>query len=294
MPEEFCLESTALEIESRAWIKGGTSGLLARDPFEHGLIHFHTNMLSDPNGSRQSVTLHRCNTTNNLFLPLPKARKAAGDGSKCSVCVTPMDAKDLEYKADGLTQFMKGDKWFDNLDKYLSDHPVSTVNAPHAPGGILDTPLSDGFPDAPSSDATLFHSDGELGSDDSGTETLLGEIQDSSDSLDLVALQGKAAAEIVNMLQICGQLFIGQRSKEFVLGIDRYVIRICLGLEAHAFWLPTNDYHTIMAGKPVPRGKKGVAFPIPLELVDGPAKDAMITIQMAFIRPDWTLVFVDH
>lgn len=125
----------------------------------------------------------------------------------------------LECKADGLAQFMKGDKWFDNLDEYLSDHPVSTVDASHAPGDIFDIPLSDGFPDALSSDATLFHSD-ELGSDDSGTETLLGETQDSSDSLDLVALQGKPAAEIVNMLQIRGQLFIGQRSKEFVLGID--------------------------------------------------------------------------
>lgn len=58
--------------------------------------------------------------------------------------------------------------------------------------------------------------------------------------------------------------------------------------------MPTEDYHTIVAGTPVPRGKKSLAFPIPLDLIDGPAKDAMITIQMAFIRPDWTLVFVDH
>lgn len=115
---------------------------------------------------------------------------------------------------------MDGAKWFDNLNEYLSDLPVSGFDAAHAPGGILDEPLSDGFPDAPSSDATLFDSDGELGSDDSGTETLLGQIQESSDSLDLAALQGKPAADIVNMLEIRGQLFMGQRSKEFVLGID--------------------------------------------------------------------------
>lgn len=58
--------------------------------------------------------------------------------------------------------------------------------------------------------------------------------------------------------------------------------------------MPTEYYHTIASAKPVPRGKKGLAFPIPSKLVNGPGKDTVITIQMAFICPDWTLVFADH
>jgi hypothetical protein len=43
------------------------------------------------------------------------------------------------------------------------------------------------------------------------------------------------------------------------------------------------------------RGKKSHAFRIPSHLFDGPpGVDGQISIQLAFIRPDWTLIFADH
>lgn len=77
----------------------------------------------------------------------------------------------MQHKSDGLTQCMRSD----DLDAYLSDHPVSpspTFDAAPAPGVILDESLSN--------------------------------------SIDLSSLQGKAAADIINLLNIRGQLFVGQ------------------------------------------------------------------------------------
>ncbi|KAJ7323306.1 hypothetical protein DFH08DRAFT_969375 [Mycena albidolilacea] len=54
-------------------------------------------------------------------------------------------------------------------------------------------------------------------------------------------------------------------------------------------------YNDITAQEPVRRGDKSFAFPIPPEHISGPLKtNRLISIQAAFIRPDFTLVFVDH
>lgn len=58
--------------------------------------------------------------------------------------------------------------------------------------------------------------------------------------------------------------------------------------------MPTEWYHRIVSAEPVTRGTKSFAFEVPEEYIDGPAKDVLISIQAAFIRPKWTLVFVDH
>lgn len=66
-------------------------------------------------------------------------------------------------------------------------------------------------------------------------------------------------------------------------------------MEAHAFWLKTVDYDEIVASKMHQRGKKTVCWHIPAALFKGPPDaTGCITIQMAFRRPDWTLIFADH
>jgi hypothetical protein len=43
------------------------------------------------------------------------------------------------------------------------------------------------------------------------------------------------------------------------------------------------------------RGEKSKAFSIPPKHYSGPAgSQGQVSIQAAFIRPDWTLIFVDH
>lgn len=58
--------------------------------------------------------------------------------------------------------------------------------------------------------------------------------------------------------------------------------------------MPTAMYQTIVGGGTVQRGVKGKAFPIPKALHEGPNDSVVVSIQMAFSRPDWTLIFADH
>ncbi|KAJ6491240.1 hypothetical protein DFH09DRAFT_1291076 [Mycena vulgaris] len=111
-------------------------------------------------------------------------------------------------------------------------------------------------------------------------------------------------AEYVNSLNIVGRLYTKARGKELLIAIcnkstaENFIFRIAFGLEAHCFWLPTRWYTTITSQMPVKRGEKSRAFPIPSEYIldsDAPSKEGhIISIQAAFIRPKWTLVFVDH
>ena len=66
-------------------------------------------------------------------------------------------------------------------------------------------------------------------------------------------------------------------------------------MEAHSFWIPTDVYLKITNSSPIQRGKKSKTFLIPEELYDGPPDSiGQISIQAAFICPDWTLIFADH
>ncbi|KAJ7180197.1 hypothetical protein C8R43DRAFT_941880 [Mycena crocata] len=107
-------------------------------------------------------------------------------------------------------------------------------------------------------------------------------------------------AEYVNKLKIRGRISALARGKELLVAIcnpetaKNFLFRVTFSLEAHCFWIPTNWYRHITACPLVSRGEKSWAFPIPDDYVDGPLSDRIISIQAAFIRPDWTLIFVDH
>lgn len=77
--------------------------------------------------------------------------------------------------------------------------------------------------------------------------------------------------------------------------IFQYIIRVGYALEAHSFWIPTEVYLKITTSPPVQRGKKSKTFLIPEDLYDGPPNSlGQVSIQAAFISPEWTLIFVDH
>ncbi|KAF9548078.1 hypothetical protein CPC08DRAFT_769318 [Agrocybe pediades] len=102
--------------------------------------------------------------------------------------------------------------------------------------------------------------------------------------------------DIANRLEISGPLYSAVRGKELTIGIGSYLIRICFGLEGHCFWMPTAMYKEIVSRGTVNRGAKSQAFVVPEEFSAGPkgGKAPLVSIQAAFIKPDMTLVFVDH
>ncbi|KAJ7736565.1 hypothetical protein DFH07DRAFT_966800 [Mycena maculata] len=101
-------------------------------------------------------------------------------------------------------------------------------------------------------------------------------------------------AEYINNLKITGRLHAKARGKERLFAICNSTIRtnVCITFICcviHFSW-----YYTIVSRPMVPRGELGQAFSIPDEYIDGPLWDRVISIQAALIRPNWTLVFVDH
>ncbi|KAJ7631609.1 hypothetical protein DFH06DRAFT_1337586 [Mycena polygramma] len=109
-----------------------------------------------------------------------------------------------------------------------------------------------------------------------------------------------SAADYVNSLKITGRIRAKARGKELVVAIcnaeegRNFVFRVGYYLEGHCFWMPTEWYRRIVSEPPIHRGEKSYAYPIPPEYIDGPSGARMISIQAAFIKPKYTLVFVDH
>ncbi|KAF8190357.1 hypothetical protein K438DRAFT_2018693 [Mycena galopus ATCC 62051] len=107
-------------------------------------------------------------------------------------------------------------------------------------------------------------------------------------------------ADFVNHLNIRGRISAKARGKELVITIcnkntgKNFVFRIGFGLEGHCFWIPTEQYRRIVSEPTVLRGTKSQAYVIPDEYIDGPAKQRLLSLQAAFIRPEYTLLFVDH
>lgn len=108
MPEYCCCGLANKDIGSKAGVEGKTSGLPAQHSDEYGApfclslslapchnikpgrVVLHPKLLANPNGSRQSVTLHYCTPNDPIFLPLPKPRKAGKweiEGH-CNSCAT--------------------------------------------------------------------------------------------------------------------------------------------------------------------------------------------------------------
>jgi len=60
-------------------------------------------------------------------------------------------------------------------------------------------------------------------------------------------------------------------------------------------WIPTDQYKDITSKDPVKCGEKSFAFVVPPEYCDSPKGiPVKASIQAAFMRPDWTLLFLDH
>ncbi|KAJ8088642.1 hypothetical protein PM082_013885 [Marasmius tenuissimus] len=103
-----------------------------------------------------------------------------------------------------------------------------------------------------------------------------------------------SVAEIFNNLDAKGRLYCATRGKEMVVGFGQFIVRVHFALEGHCFWMPTTQYNVITSKAPVTRGSKSMAYRVPLEFVYGPGGECRLSIQAAFIRPDWTLLFCDH
>lgn len=72
-------------------------------------------------------------------------------------------------------------------------------------------------------------------------------------------------------------------------------IRVNFTLEGHCLWIPTEQYQKITSKPPVQRGQKSFAYEVPSQYCHGPgAGQVHVSIQAAFIRPEWTLIFIDH
>ncbi|KAJ7801804.1 hypothetical protein B0H14DRAFT_3782432 [Mycena olivaceomarginata] len=116
------------------------------------------------------------------------------------------------------------------------------------------------------------------------------------------AVPSTPAAEFVNSLNINGCLTAKARGKELIIAIcnattgANILFRVGYYMEGHCFWMPTKVYKDIISQTPVLRGEKSFSYPIPAKYIDGPKLETnrVISIQAAFIRPDYTLVFADH
>ncbi|KAJ7439756.1 hypothetical protein FB451DRAFT_1377796, partial [Mycena latifolia] len=113
------------------------------------------------------------------------------------------------------------------------------------------------------------------------------------------ALWPHCSSHSVNAVSSCSTSNAA-RGKELIIAIcnsqsrRNFVFHTNFGPEAHCFWMPMAWYRQIVSQPPVHRGEKSYAFIIPEEYIDGPAGEHVISIQAAFIRPIWTLVFADH
>ena len=75
----------------------------------------------------------------------------------------------------------------------------------------------------------------------------------------------------------------------------QFVICTCLALEGHGLWVPTSLYEDIVTRGVVPRGAKSSAFTVPSDHWDGcHSIPGLISIQAAYVCPEWTWIFVDH
>lgn len=76
----------------------------------------------------------------------------------------------------------------------------------------------------------------------------------------------------------------------------KFAIRVCFGTQGHCFWVPTKQYNAIISEPMASRGKLSKAFVASSEVIVAPPEVSSISvsIQAAFIQPDWTLLFVDH
>ncbi|KAJ7697852.1 hypothetical protein B0H17DRAFT_1130132 [Mycena rosella] len=102
-------------------------------------------------------------------------------------------------------------------------------------------------------------------------------------------------AHLINRLKICGHIKAKARGKELIVTISNRETRKHL---SSSYFVSILALKAIASGFPqpgaCPEGEKSKAFVVPAEYNDGPAEHLLLSIQAAFIRPKWTLIFVDH
>ncbi|KAK1219815.1 fatty acid synthase alpha subunit Lsd1 [Marasmius sp. AFHP31] len=74
----------------------------------------------------------------------------------------------------------------------------------------------------------------------------------------------------------------------------RYIIRVHFALQGHCFWILTAQYEKIVEQPLQIHGTTSHAYPVPTEFLQGPSSKCLLSIQAAFRRPDWTLIFCDY
>ncbi|KAI5885432.1 uncharacterized protein SCHCODRAFT_01176814 [Schizophyllum commune H4-8] len=105
---------------------------------------------------------------------------------------------------------------------------------------------------------------------------------------------------VVNKLKIRGEAYLVYRGKELVVVLNddilhRYfAIRVCYATEGHSFGMFTSQHNTIISQPFIRRGKKSKGFPVPYEYCFGLTGSPVVTILMALVRPEHSLVFADH
>ncbi|PPQ81188.1 hypothetical protein CVT24_009465, partial [Panaeolus cyanescens] len=99
----------------------------------------------------------------------------------------------------------------------------------------------------------------------------------------------------INDLNISGRLMpVVQRGKEIAFAIGLYVFRICLSLEGHGFWLPTEMYQDILKAGTV-RSTGHTMYRIPQQHWRGPPGVlGRIRIIFSFECEKYTWIFADH
>ncbi|KAF7798752.1 hypothetical protein EIP86_009977 [Pleurotus ostreatoroseus] len=272
MPEGFMIAYNAREIRAHADAKGQKSGLAAEDPLEH-------ECLAREQGARPSVSTHRCSDDDEVFRPLPKERTRKGSSKKqvagasnvCTLCAAP-DSDDIE---EDVNEAVTGEVGILKQVSKENDSQIGTQIAEGADPG-LNTQHATGFEGLIQMDVkedTVF-----------------------AVPTDYAHLKGKSAAQIANGMGIRGKLYCAFRGKELVLFIGRFAMRVNFAMEGHCLWIPTDQYRSIVSHPAISRGKKSKSFAIPEEFCDKPKNSDPITIsiQAAFVRPEWTLLFVDH
>ncbi|KAJ7234501.1 hypothetical protein B0H12DRAFT_1142729 [Mycena haematopus] len=234
----------------------------------HGDFLAHSACCARVSGQRQTFNMHVASPTDPLFIPMPVARPRAplkkAESAKqkkedffCKACHSPPPEE----------EHFLGSSSLNLVDQQLN--PSSITPTAGAQAEVLQ-PSASNASNYSLSDSTP-------------------EFLDTS------------AADYINNLHIRGQIYSQFRGKELVFAIasegagETYIFRIGFGLEAPCFWMPTTMYRAIVSQPDVQRGEKSRAYQIPPEFCKGPpGAPSLISIQAAFIRPNWTLVFCDH
>ncbi|KAJ7277035.1 hypothetical protein C8J57DRAFT_1466352 [Mycena rebaudengoi] len=264
MPEKGVMGLYKREIDWEAQLKSPSR--ISKDDDEEFFGDFvtHPACCSRVQGCRQTFTIHVASPSDPHFIPLPVTRPQAVKKAKAK--------KSKKTKA--------------TVNPFHCKFCYSSPEEPEDGSEQLDgAPVELQTPKLTASVA-------------SNVSSSSSSLPDSQKGPEFLAIP---AAEYVNSLNIRGRLHAIHRGKEMVLAIcnskscQNFLLRVNFAREAHCLWIKTDWYRKIVSLDPVQRGEKSNAYRIPADyLVGTPTESSLVSIQAAFICPEWTLIFVDH